>query len=243
IEPKIKGLLNKLSSVNFDSISNQIWDIAKESNTTLKTVVRMIFHKACDEPTFATNWAKLCKKLHDTLSTYPDASTIQDPTIMKKGNNNNNDNDEQQPASGIYLYRCYLLNKCQEQFELGWSTDVETMEMFSDAYYACMKQKRQGLGLVVFIGELYKQDMLLSRTVCQCLSRLIKEKEKVTDEDLETVCKLLMTVGPSFDTSYQTKFWLNIYIKRLEDVTKDNKNLSTRVKFKVMVCITHLYFF
>ncbi|KAG2216571.1 hypothetical protein INT45_001386 [Circinella minor] len=235
IEPKIKGLLNKLSSVNFDSISEQIWNYAKGSSDHLKTVVRMLFDKACDESHFATQWAKLCKKIQDILSTSASFDTlIQDDTIKDK---------QGHPASGVYLYRCYLLNRCQEQFEMegGWWSNnhsqqisLKDVKMLSDEYYIAMKQKRQGLGLVVFIGELYKQEMLTSKTVSHCLTKLLENKEYVGDEEVETVCKLLSTIGESFDQVIQTKFWMNHYLQDMEKMIRTNKKLSTRVKFKVM---------
>ena len=36
-------------------------------------------------------------------------------------------------------------------------------ELLSDAYYTAAKAKRQGLGLVQFIGELFKLNMLIER--------------------------------------------------------------------------------
>ncbi|KAI7855389.1 armadillo-type protein [Circinella umbellata] len=234
IEPKIKGLLNKLSPVNFDSISEQIWNYAKGSIDHLKTVVRMIFDKACDEPHFATQWAKLCKKIQDILSTSKSFDTlIQDAAIKDK---------QGHPASGVYLYRCSLLNRCQEQFEMegGWwsnnsqQVSLNNVKMLSDEYYIAMKQKRQGLGLVVFIGELYKQEMLTSKVVGHCLTKLMEDKECVGDEEVETVCKLLSTIGETFDQVIQTKFWMNHYLQDMEKIIRTNKKLSTRVKFKVM---------
>lgn len=107
----------------------------------------------------------------------------------------------QSPPSGGSLFRKYLLNRCQEDYEKGWSerqrtanaaasqaeedkaklesneaskaeaekaaeegttskSEPKEAEILSDEYYAAQKAKRRGLGLVRFIGELYKLNML-----------------------------------------------------------------------------------
>ena len=92
-------------------------------------------------------------------------------------------NAEGKPIAGGQLFRKYLLNRCQEDFERGWvvkeataAAAVKALEdepakaanqqskergtgevaLYSDEYYAAQKAKRQGLGLIKFLGELFK---------------------------------------------------------------------------------------
>jgi hypothetical protein len=93
---------------------------------------------------------------------------------------------------GGKLFRRYLLNGCQEEFERGWaSEDVARantaaeislnkviarlnksmsqkdgrIELSSEEYYAAQKAKRQGLGLVKFIGELFNVRMVTELSI------------------------------------------------------------------------------
>lgn len=74
-------------------------------------------------------------------------------------------------VAGGNLFRKYLLNRCQEEFERGWKINLpprpdgvtEEVAMMSDEYYIAAAAKRRGLGLVKFIGELYKLGMLTER--------------------------------------------------------------------------------
>ena len=88
-------------------------------------------------------------------------------------------NADGKPIAGGQLFRKYLLNRCQEDFERGWATKeataaaaaskagedeaakaaaegTEEAALYSEEYYAAQKAKRQGLGLIKFIGELFK---------------------------------------------------------------------------------------
>ena len=100
-------------------------------------------------------------------------------------------NPEGKPITGGQLFRKYLLNRCQDDFERGWvakeatataavtkaledeaakAANAKTKEggteeivLYSDEYYAAQKAKRQSLGLIKFIGELFKLRMLTER--------------------------------------------------------------------------------
>lgn len=228
---KVKSLLNKLTLEKFDSISDQIWDYAKisekeEDGRALRIVIQLTFEKACDEPPFAVMWAQLCRKMYDSIT-----DDIKDVNI--KDNNGN-------PVCGVNLFRKYLLNRCQNDFERGWKTQIPKVDqsnpdMMTDEYYAAVKAKRQGLGLVVFIGELFKRQMLTDRIMIQCLTRLCADPKNVEDEETETMCKLLTTIGKDLDSSNRrTKEWLDVYFERMKEMM-ESSNLSSRVKFMIMV--------
>lgn len=50
---------------------------------------------------------------------------------------------------------------------------TQEAEMMSDEYYIAQKAKRRGLGLVRFIGELYKLNMLTARIMRECVVKLL----------------------------------------------------------------------
>ncbi|KAI9310541.1 hypothetical protein BX666DRAFT_2032861 [Dichotomocladium elegans] len=228
ITRKVKALLNKLTLEKFDSISDQIWDFAKQSEKeengrALRLVIDLTFEKACDEPAFAMMWAQLCRKMYDSVT-----DDIRDVNSFDKDGN---------IVSGINLFRKLLLNRCQADFERGWKVklpqvDESNTELLSDEYYAAVKAKRQGLGLVVFIGELFKRHMLIDKIMMECLVRLADDPKNAEDEETETMCKLLTTVGEVLDNP-RSKRWLDKYFLRMKEVM-ESPNISSRVKFMIM---------
>ncbi|ORZ21530.1 hypothetical protein BCR42DRAFT_448362 [Absidia repens] len=231
---KVKSLLNKLTLEKFDSISDQIWNYAHQSakekdGQSLLTVIQLIFDKACDEAAFASMWAQLCRKLHDTMAA---ADDIHDE-------NNSLDKNGNKITSG-HLFRKYLFNRCQQAFERGWKFEIPDLEksvsgevMMTDEYYAAVKAKRQGLGLVQLIGELFKRGMLTDRIMTECLTRLCRNPQEAEDEETETMCKLVTTVGRELDRRNRNmKQWMDAFFERMKEMLECT-TLTSRVKFMI----------
>ena len=172
VQRKVKAALNKMTPEKFEKISDQIMEIANQSKgetdgRTLRQVIQLTFEKACDEAHWAGMYAKFCQKVLTSMS-----NEIVDETIRDKTG---------QPVVGGGLFRKYLLNRCQEEFERGWEAnlppkpegDTEEAALLSDEYYIAAAAKRKGLGLIQFIGELYKLGMLTYRIMHQCVLRLL----------------------------------------------------------------------
>lgn len=247
IERKVKALLNKLTAEKFDSISVQILEWANKSanetdGMTLKLVIKQIFEKATDEAHWSSMYARLCRMLLERL----------DPAITETF--------DDKPVSGGLLFRKYLVGRCQVDFEAGWKAredaataaaakseeDRERLAqqekeegngeaaMLSDEYYAAQKAKRRGLGLVQLIGELYKLDMIGKGVIRTCFVRLLSNVENPDEEDIESSCKLLTTVGAQFD--HVSPENMEIVFERL-NVVLNSENVSSRIRFMIMVSI------
>ncbi|OBZ69593.1 hypothetical protein A0H81_10246 [Grifola frondosa] len=78
----------------------------KKDGRTLIQVIRLVFEKATDEATWSEMCACLCRKMMEQIS-----ANVQDDGIK---------NSESKPIAGGQLFRKYLLNRCQEDFERGW---------------------------------------------------------------------------------------------------------------------------
>jgi translation initiation factor 4G len=122
-------------------------------------------------------------------------------------------NSEGKAIASGRLFRKYLLNRCQEDFERGWAAkdaavakasedeavkaandknkDGEDGEpvLYSDEYYAAQKAKRQGLGLIKFIGELFKLQILTERIMHECIKKLLGNVEN-PEEEIESYSRL-----------------------------------------------------
>jgi len=255
VDRKVKGLLNKLTMEKFDSISDQIIAWANRSEKekdgrTLIQVIRLVFEKATDEATWSEMYARLCRKMMEQIS----------PSVQDDGIKNN----DGKPITGGQLFRKYLLNRCQEDFERGWvakeataaaaatkaledqaakaanekTKDGENEEivLYSAEYYAAQKAKRQGLGLIKFIGELFKLQMLTERIMHECVKKLLGNVENPEEEEIESLCKLLTTVGAILDTP-KARAHMDVYFSRMKELTK-SQNVSSRMQFMLQV-----YFF
>lgn len=225
---KVNALLNKLTVEKFDSIAAQIFVYAKQSareddGKSIRTVIKLTFEKACDEPAFATMWAQLCRSMYDAMT-----DDIRDTSIF---------NDAGEPSSGVLLFRKYLFNRCQVEFEKGWKVNMpevtEVDGQMTEEYYIAAKAKRQGLGLIQFIGELFKLDMLSERIMYNCMIRLCNDPTNAGDEEAESLCKLLTTIGKALDHKPKTIKWVDIFIGRMKNEMVLSPNISSRIKFMI----------
>jgi translation initiation factor 4G len=257
VDRKVRGLLNKLTMEKFDSISDQIIAWANKSEQekdgrTLFQVIRLVFEKAIDEAPWSEMYARLCRKMMERIS-----PKVQDGGIT---------NAEGKPIPGGQLFRKYLLNRCQEDFERGWMAketttaaaaskavqddavkaanagkdgDTEEVVLCLDEYYAAQKARRQGLGLIKFIGELFKLQMLTERTMHECVKKLLGNVENPEEEEIESLCTLLTTVGAILDTQ-KARAHMDIYFSRMKEFTK-SQNVRPRMQFVLQVGFVLLF--
>ncbi|KAI8347222.1 armadillo-type protein, partial [Mortierella sp. GBAus27b] len=225
---KVMGLLNRLTLERFDSISDTMVDIANLSSrendgVVLKLCIQIIFEKAKDEPIFGCVYAKLCHKLHEKIS-----DEVKDTSIPG--------------SSGGKLFRKYLLHRCQEDFTTGWK-DKASMngvlldckdgepDLMSDEYNTMMKARRQGLGLIHFIGELFKVQMLTEVIMHECVKKLLANVKDPEEEEIEGLCVLMTTIGLQLDHE-KAKSHMDVYFSRMGELTKNTK-LPNRMRFMV----------
>lgn len=237
VQRKVKAALNKMTPENFDRISDQILEIASQSKDesdgrTLRQVIQLTFEKATDEAHWASMYAKFCKRMLETMN-----PEVRDERIKDKSGN---------IVSGGNLFRKYLLNRCQEDFERGWTTNLpepkeaENTEnktgeaaMLSDEYYVAAAAKRRGLGLVQFIGELYKLGMLTERIMHECVHKLVNYKGMPDEAEIESLCKLLRTIGANLDTTEKGRPAMDAYFQRMLQMA-ELPELQSRMKFMLM---------
>lgn len=235
VQRKVKAALNKMTPENFERIAHQILEIVSQSKDesdgrTLRQVIQLTFEKATDEAHWAPIYAKFCKRMLESMS-----MEIKDENIRDKSGS---------VVAGGSLFRKYLLNRCQEEFERGWKVNLppkpeghtEEAAMMSDEYYAAAAAKRRGLGLVKFIGELYKLGMLTERIMHECVKKLV-DYEGVPDEaEVESLTNLLRTIGASLDVSEKGHAMMDAYFARIHMMV-DIVGLPSRLRFMLMVSL------
>lgn len=236
VQRKVKAALNKMTPENFDKISDQILIIAGQSKNeqdgrTLRQVIQLTFEKATDEAHWASMYAKFCKRMLEMMS-----PEIRDESILDKTGN---------VVSGGALFRKYLLNRCQEEFERGWKVDLPQQPaegddkkpgeaaLLSDEYYIAAAAKRRGLGLVQFIGELFKLGMLTERIMHECVRKLLEFQGVPDEAEIESLTKLLRTIGANLDNVDKGKAMMDAYFQRIQTII-DLPDLPSRLKFMLM---------
>jgi translation initiation factor 4G len=232
VQRKVKAALNKMTPEKFDKIADQIQEIAAQSKDendgrTLRQVIQLTFEKACDEAHWASMYAKFAERMLRTMS--PD---IKDENVKDKHGN---------PVVGGALFRKYLLNRCQEEFERGWEVNLpekpegESGEaaLLSDAYYVAAAAKRKGLGLIQFIGELYKLKMLTLRIMHECVLKLLDFEGMPDESAIESLTKLLRTVGSTMEQEEAGPKMLSVYFERIQKIM-NYEGLPSRLKFMLL---------
>lgn len=232
VQRKVKANLNKMTPEKFEKISGDILAISSQSKDepdgrTLRQVIQLTFEKACDEAHWASMYAKFCKRMLETMS-----SEIRDENVRDKNG---------APVVGGALFRKYLLNRCQEEFERGWEVNLpakpegETEEaaMLSDDYYIAAAAKRKGLGLIQFIGELYKLNMLTLRIMHECVLKLLNFQGMPDETAVESLVKLLKTIGATLDDEPKGRQMVDQYMERISSV-RDMDGLPSRVYYMLL---------
>ena len=118
------------------------------------------------------------------------------------------------------IFRRELLGKCQEEFDYD---DIQKMEFD-------FKAKIRTLGNIKFIGELYKKKILVIPIIHACIKRLLKQTPEEPDEEqLESLCKLLINLGSMIDVG-RTKAIMDRYFKHMKEI-QEGGNISSRLRF------------
>ena len=234
VQRKVKAALNKMTPSTFDKISGQILEIVMQSKRetdgrTLRQIIQLTFEKATDEAHWAQMYAEFCSSMLQHMT-----PEIKDETLPLDKNG--------KVTAGGTLFRKYLLNRCQQDFEAGWKDKLPTKPegemdqaaMLSDEYYIAAAAKRRGLGLVRFIGELFKLGMLTSRIMHMCVKRLVDWEGMPDEAEVESLTSLLKTIGETLDSEEKMRTTMDAYFLRINGMI-GVEGLPSRLRFMLMV--------
>jgi len=156
-----------------------------------------------------------------------------------------------------------LLNKCEEEFNkqdiyADWKkekkeynqnkssmTDAERAEKEEELNFRRIRIKKQMLGNVKFIGQLYKKNLLKEKIMRFCIASLLKFEEDgsgaktpeyndtgdtdMDEEDHEALCSIFTTIGSTIDKPAAARF-MNLCFSKIEKLSTD-KALPSRSRF------------
>lgn len=220
------AILNKLTPERFEPLSDQILNLPIENEELLRIIINKIFDKALFEAFYARQYALLCSKLSDKLP------HLQKWISIDAKNN---------------AFRRALLNKCQEEFESGttWAAadlaareqaklvnemTQEEKDTFLVEQESRNKAKIRTLGNMRFIGELFIAGLITEKIMHSCVVQLISNNVKDPEEEaIESLCKLLMTVGKKLDSAQAARH-LDAYFNQISEFST-NLKLQSRIRF------------
>ena len=76
--------------------------------------------------------------------------------------------------------------------------------------------------------------MLTERIMHECVKKLLGNVDNPEEEEIESLCKLLTTVGQILDTP-KARAHMDVYFSRMKELTK-SPNVNSRMQFMLQVC-------
>lgn len=185
LKKKFRSILNKLTPNNFESLAQAVSGLTIDNETKLGEVIDIVFAKALAEPGYCVLYGQMCSHLKKISAGTANFGN----TLLRRCQN--------QFQSDIYSG----LNLKERREKIESEQDAEVKKQLNEELYEDMYRCRmRGLGLIKFIGELYKIEMLNDTIMFDCVIRLLSD---TSEESLECLCDLLATIGEKLDRSSQ----------------------------------------
>ncbi|KAJ6541573.1 armadillo-type protein [Mycena capillaripes] len=240
----------------FDSISDQIIEWANKSEKekekdgqTLSQVIRLVLEQAMDGGILSEVYARLCRKIMEQISPKvqddgiknAEGKPIAGAQLFRKHLLNRCQDEfergwvAKETTAAAAATKDESENVAKAASEKSNAEDTAAGEpgdkivLYSDEYYPAQKAKRQGLGLIKFLGELFKLQMLTERIMHECVKKLLVNVKNPEEEEIESLCKLISTVGLLLDTQ-KARAHMDVYFSRIKELAKSS-NLSWRMRF------------
>ena len=164
-------------------------------------------------------------------------------------------------ARKLNSFKRLLLYKCEDEFKkqdiyVEWKAEKKEFEAKSslteseraageEIEFRRIKIKKQMLGNIRFIGELFKKSMLKEPVMHECVMSLLKlrntstrkntytfeelEDNVMDEEDHEALCQLFATIGKTIDSSGSREA-MDAYFAKIAKMSK-SKKLPSRSRF------------
>ena len=238
LREELLTILNQLGTQKLDILVNRIRRFTRFNPSVsifvnpaqLHECVEVIFEKALGEADASEVCARVCQVLQ----------------MMKPVENS---------EAEFINFRKLLIIRCQKEFDKNYLESLDSDKYSADMAAAqtveersnikaafeltLTKLKRKSLRNIIFIGELYKMQMLTARIMHGVINKLLQTRDELS---LQCLCRLLISVGQILDqetTQRLSKKWqriannglndLSVYFSKMVEITQDTK-VSSRVR-------------
>ncbi|OXU21535.1 hypothetical protein TSAR_005607 [Trichomalopsis sarcophagae] len=215
---KIHNVLNEFTPKETDAFVNQVRELEIDTLERLQGVIDLVFKKVVDGPYYAIACALTCKELSNT-------------EVMSAA-------DDSSPTNFHMLF----LNRCQAEFEKNWTVDKDIYNIKLREIDECTDLEKKielrinfeleecrlrlrSICKIIFIGEVFKHDMLTCETMHQYIRHLLTE---VDDMNLECLCRLLFSIGKVLEAK---EVDLSNYFIQMQQIANDKDKISSRIRF------------
>ncbi|KAL3074920.1 hypothetical protein niasHS_014365 [Heterodera schachtii] len=238
---EVRGLLNKITPSTYKDLSEEFIQYKiPEDPKLLEMIIDLIFDKAVEEPHFCPLYSDLCKK------------QVEEEKVAMA---------DKQPTEKCF--RTEIIQKCQKTFTVSNHFDekiaelrkkIDDLEEGDEKGRAQVeeeiegrrsKEKRRLLGIIRFISQLYRHQLLIDKIINWCAVELIKRYEVTKDEVyIEYAVELLETVGKVYEERQQKmrltfsqasdqkdSFSLDKIFSHLATLKKE---MSNRIRFAIL---------
>lgn len=137
-------------------------------------------------------------------------------------------------------FRSVLIDKVESAFfRLTSATDETAKEEESKHPEEKLRKLQRSVGILTFIGELYKVGMLTSNIISICIRSLLDSKSQ---EKLELLCAVLRTVGKKYDKATQNQpsfkyFSSSRDLEKLDNIIKEMQSIVKSFEISARVCL------
>jgi len=228
-----KGLLNKLTTKNFDKILDDLLIVGITTTQQIDGLINLIFEKGISEKNYANMYAQLCSEL----------------MCIKKEKKYS-----VEEAERMRSLTSALLEKCQKEYQsiITGTIDEQVKKLIiqlptivnmvdDDTTINDLLKRRQN-GIIMFIGELYNLNIIPYPVIKNCIDTMIRvyikssekeEKERIVDYIISLVSTIKLKIIKSLSSKVDnTKNKFKYIGTFFADVISDAKT-SKRTKFQL----------
>ncbi|KAN0015300.1 hypothetical protein ACTFIU_008025 [Dictyostelium citrinum] len=244
---KANFILNRITPERFDILTEELLELGiVDDEKVHKGTIDLIFDKALNESKFCTMYTNLCKKIFEfekskkevaKRAVFEKIGVIETENYNKMSNKQRDEFDQEHNVKAVF--RTLLLSTCQKEYEKIPFETVDKVpedlkpEEKADFEESQFKERKRIFGLIKFIGELFKQQMLSEKIVHGIMISLIGELQRPSEIKLECFCKLLSIVGKTLSQNEQASNYLTSYFQRMQQLVDNSQTLSQRIRFLI----------
>lgn len=181
---KVRGILNKISINNFDSLSSDLFGLELNTEELVKDTIGIVVDKSINEPNFGDIYANLCLRL------------------SKKDYN---------VDDTVFNFRNELVNQCQKKFESedNLKKSIGNIKFIGELYNKDLLPNGVMLGCInLFLGNIHKNNNKEENIekICKLLFTIGSKMEQFNIKIMDEVIKKIKPIYIDKSNSARYRF-------------------------------------
>ncbi|XP_024248675.1 RB1-inducible coiled-coil protein 1-like isoform X4 [Oncorhynchus tshawytscha] len=210
-------ILDRVNQNNFQQSMLAITEFTINTEARLKGIIHLIYERALAHPTRSVTYANICHCLMG----------LRVPTAAKPGVTVNFRtlflNRVQANFENMARNSCEIFRQKQEMVD-AITKEEERQRVWEELEEAKTEERRQSLGNIKLMCELFKLKMLTEHVMHDVIVQLLKNQD---DNSLEGLCTLLYTIGKDLDFK-KARPRMDQYYNMIVKIMK-NRTISPRI--------------